>query len=230
MLKNFLTSPERPEGTLSYHETQVFFYAITCSPELIAPSEWLPLIFNEHDAEYASQDEAQAVIQDLLALYNVINTQVVTINIGLPDDIELQQSALDNAGEDTMLGHWSRGFFKGHNWLIELWDHYTPDTLQDELASSLMVMSFFTSRRIAEDFYAEVASTSDKTLDEFADTMLTMFDDAMLISVTQFKRHWLISNSFNNRLHEMTKWVAMIHAPVVVVRSTSAVVCIDDLA
>jgi uncharacterized protein len=52
-LTQFLTSPQRPEGTLNYQEVRGFLFAIACAPELIKPSEWLPMIFNEQDAQFA---------------------------------------------------------------------------------------------------------------------------------------------------------------------------------
>jgi len=178
-LSQFLTSSERPEGTLNYHEVQGLLFTIICSPELIVPSEWLPLVFNEQDARYANQDEAQEVVQALMGLYNRINTQIIEVKINLPEDVALHDSAMDNVGELAALGQWSNGFIRGHNWLIELWDHYTPDELQDELASVLMVLSFFNSRELANAFYDEISASSDTTLEEFAGTMFDMCDNAM---------------------------------------------------
>lgn len=40
----------RPAGTLTYHELQGFLFAVASAPELIRPTEWLPLIFNEQEA------------------------------------------------------------------------------------------------------------------------------------------------------------------------------------
>lgn len=178
-LTQFLESPQRPEGTLHYHEVQGFLFAIVSAPELIPPSEWLPLIFNEQEADYDSLDEAQTIMHALMGLYNDINTQVLDGEARLPADVELHSSALDNVGETTALGQWSRGFYLGHNWLIKLWDHYTPDALDEDLGSSLMVLSFFSSRKLAEAYYQEIARSSSQSLDEFAETMQGMFEDAM---------------------------------------------------
>jgi yecA family protein len=52
-LGDFLSHADRPEGTLSFHELQGFLFAISCAPELIQPSEWLPLISNEEDMGFA---------------------------------------------------------------------------------------------------------------------------------------------------------------------------------
>jgi uncharacterized protein YecA (UPF0149 family) len=47
LLTKFLESPERPEGTLRFHELQGLLFAIASSPETVLPSEWLPLIGND---------------------------------------------------------------------------------------------------------------------------------------------------------------------------------------
>ena len=49
-VRTFLESPARPAGTLCYHELEGFLFAIVSAPELIPPSDWLPIIFGEKDA------------------------------------------------------------------------------------------------------------------------------------------------------------------------------------
>ncbi len=44
-LRAFLEHPSRAAGTLSYHELQGFLFTIVSAPEMVPPSEWLPIIF-----------------------------------------------------------------------------------------------------------------------------------------------------------------------------------------
>ncbi len=180
LLTEFLESPLRPDGTLKFHELQGFLFAITCSPELIRPSEWVPLIFNEQDAAYASMEEAESVMSSLMALYNEQITQFMNGGVCLPADISLHEDPLDNMGEDADLGQWSRGLIMGHDWLVEVWDAFTPELLDEELGSCLMVMSFFATKELAQAFYDESERDSGETLDEFAKKMLEIFEPAML--------------------------------------------------
>ncbi len=179
LLTQFLTSSQRPEGTLKYHEVEGFLFAIACAPDLVRPSEWLPLIFNEQEAGYAGMEEAQSVMAALMELYNAINTQVLEGEVALPDEIQFNLPPLENVGEAAVLGQWSRGFFMGHDWLIESWNHYTPEALDEELGSSLMVLSFFSSRKLAEAYYQEIAKPSDQSLEKFAETLLGLFENSM---------------------------------------------------
>lgn len=178
LLSKFLESPQRPEGTLSLYELQGLLFAVACSPELVNPSEWMPLICDEQHANYASMEEAKSVLGALMDLYNDINDQVFDGEVAFPSGVGLQQPALDNVGEAAPLGQWARGFTLGHNWLIELWEHYIPDELDDELGSSVMVLSFFSAQELAEAYYREIANSST-TLEEFAETVLGLFEDAM---------------------------------------------------
>jgi len=179
MLARFLGSPDRPEGTLGYHEVQGFLFAIACAPELVKPSEWLPLIFNEEDAQYASMEEAKSVLWALMEMYNEINARVFEENVDMPDDLTLATRALDNVGETSNLGQWSQGFIMGHDWLVEIWDHYTPEELDNELGSSMMVLSFFSHRELAEAYHREVAGAADSSLEVFAEKLYSVFEEAM---------------------------------------------------
>ncbi|HVA54429.1 MAG TPA: UPF0149 family protein [Gammaproteobacteria bacterium] len=76
-LSEFLDAPERPECTLHYCELAGFLFAVVCSPEMLQTSEWLPLVFNNQEGNFASLDEAQEILPVMLALYNQINSGVL---------------------------------------------------------------------------------------------------------------------------------------------------------
>ena len=79
-------APRRPPDTLTCHELQGFLLAVACAPELVKPSEWIPVVFGRHEAEYESLEEAQAIIGELMALYNLVNAAVVEDRAALPSD------------------------------------------------------------------------------------------------------------------------------------------------
>lgn len=178
VLSTFLESPQRPDGTLSFHELEGLLFAITCSPEAILPSEWISLIFDDQDANYASMEEAQSVLEALMGLYNDINGQVFEGEVTFPGDIQFRPPPLDNFDEAAPLGQWARGFTIGHNWLFELWDEYTPEALDSELGSCLMALSFYSSRELAEAYYGDIEEPSF-TFEEFAETVFGLLDDAL---------------------------------------------------
>src|SRR5687768_6384410 len=69
-LRSFLENPSRPPGTLKYHELQGFLFTVASAPEFVRPSEWMPIVFGDHAAEYASVEEAREIIGELMNLYN----------------------------------------------------------------------------------------------------------------------------------------------------------------
>ena len=154
-LRAFLEHPSRPAGTLTYHELQGFLFTIVSAPELIQPSEWLPIIFAEEDAGHSNLDEANEILGQIMALYNTTNASVLDPPTLLPADCPLRDDVLTNFEDDAPIAQWSRGFHRGHLWLEALWEETVPEELDDELGSILMTLSFFSSREIAEAFHAE---------------------------------------------------------------------------
>jgi uncharacterized protein len=177
-LADFLAAPQRPGGTMSYGECAGFLFAVSCSPEMIQPSEWIPLIFGEQDAAYATLEEAKEILPALMALYNHINGEVYEGSPALPTGCDMRAQASRNLDEDAPLSQWAQGFIHGHDWLSRLWDEYTPDALSDELGSMLMALSFFASRQLAEAFHAELGKQG-KSLEEMCDDILRLLPDAM---------------------------------------------------
>ncbi len=168
-LRAFLEHPSRPAGTLSYHELQGFLFTVVSAPELVSPSDWLPIIFGEEEAGFASPDEAQATLNEIMALYNTTNAAVLDPPTLLPADCPLRDDVLANFDADAPLAQWSRGFLHGHQWLEELWEDL-PEEMAEELDATLMALSFFSSRHMAEDFHAE-ATTSEQSFEAMADAV-----------------------------------------------------------
>ena len=153
-LQAFLAHPSRPAGTLRYHELQGFLFTVASAPELILPSEWQPIIFGDQEVEYASLEEAQEILGQITAVYNAINAAVIDAPTLLPADCQLRDDVLANFEDDAPIAQWSRGFLRGHQWLEKLWEDL-PDEVVEELDATLMILAFFSSRQMAEDYLAE---------------------------------------------------------------------------
>ena len=159
-LRAFLDDPARPEGTLSYHELQGFLFAVLSAPEFIPPSEWLPIIFNDDEPGYASVIEAQAVLGQVMSLYNDINAGILREDAMLPDDCLIAPRAVDNLAETAPLSRWARGFALGHQWLEELWQVELTTEGDEEFGAVLMALSFFATRTLAESYTRETSPSA----------------------------------------------------------------------
>ena len=158
-LARFLADPIRPDDTLRFQELQGFLFAVACSPELVPPSAWLPAISDEEDIGFKDEIEAQRIMGLIVSLYNGINDSVFERSESLPPGCEFRATIEDNFGEELPISRWSRGFMMGHEWLEEVWDEYLPEELDGEVGSTAMVLSFFSSRQLAELYYLESTTT-----------------------------------------------------------------------
>ena len=168
-LRAFLEHPSRPAGTLRYHELQGFLFTVVSAPELVPPADWLPIIFGEKEADFATPDEAQALLGQIMALYNTTNAAVLDPPALLPGDCPLWDDVLANFEDDAPMAQWSRGFLLGHEWLEELWKDL-PEGLVEELDAILMALGFFSSREMAEGFHDE-ATTGERSFEAMADAI-----------------------------------------------------------
>ena len=158
----FLDDPSRPSGTLSYHELQGFFFAVATSPELVRPSEWLPIVFGGKEANYASLAEAQRILPALMALYNDVNASVRSAQPGLPPDCRFHTNVQANFEEDAPVSRWSRGFTHGYQWLRNDWDGCVPDEYDHDFSTLIMTLSFFANKTLATAYLREIGTKDVK--------------------------------------------------------------------
>jgi yecA family protein len=163
---------------MSYRELQGFLFAVAAAPDMVPPSNWIPVVLGEQEPAFDSGAQAQRLLGDLMALYNKLNSEVFANTVKLPKDCRFRDDVLSNLSDDAPVSQWCRGFVRGHSWLKESWDETVPDELDDELAALAITMSFFASRRLAEQYLAE-CSDRGKTLVDLAETFREVFPDAM---------------------------------------------------
>lgn len=177
-LAAFLNSSDRPEGTLSYPEVQGFLFVIASAPDLVPPSEWLPLIFGGEEPAFQDMKEADKILGRLMRLYNSLNRRVLKGTAALPEGCAFREDVLANLEVDAPIARWSRGFEFAHQWLREDWDDCLPEELDDELVAILVVLTFFASAKRAEELVAE-ATEPPTSLPAMAATIRKLFPDAI---------------------------------------------------
>ncbi|MGE3978301.1 MAG: UPF0149 family protein [Nitrospira sp.] len=177
LLRRFLSAPLRPKDTLTYPQLADFLFCMANGPELIPPSEWIPLVFNDQDAGYETQDEAEQVLQAMTALYNDCIRERTGGSISLPPECEMRPWALDNLNTDAPLSQWAQGFSVGYEYLAEVWNEYTPDELGEELGALLMTLTFFASLKLAQAYHRETKERS--SLEQLAQSVMEIFPEAM---------------------------------------------------
>jgi uncharacterized protein len=176
-LTRFLSSPQRPKDTFTYPQLAGFLFCLANGPELIPPSEWIPLVFNDQDAHYDNMAVAEQVLQAMMALYNDCLRERTGGSVSLPPGCEIRPHPMDNLTTDAPLSQWAHGFGVGYDYLSEVWDAYTPDELDEDLGALLMTLTFFSSPTLAEAYYEE--GNKKSTFDQLARSVVEIFPEAM---------------------------------------------------
>ena len=182
-LATFLADARRPQGTFTYHQLQGFLFGVVCSPEMIPPSDWLPVIFDDASANYANEHEASVVMDHIMSLYNELNEAATDGLSELPADCTFRVPVEDNLDEDSPMSQWCQGFTAAYHWLENVWEDYLPESLEDEMGSVLMVLSVFVSRSFAESFVSEGEPADESggpiSLHDYLELAREVFSDAM---------------------------------------------------
>ena len=107
---------------LNVTELEGLFYALVITPELIAPSEWIPIVFDDEVPECESKDVLQQLISELIHAYNYYNTLYINGNLHFPYTLSktLQPDLFDSL-VDSMLD-WNFGFLQGLELRMEFWN------------------------------------------------------------------------------------------------------------
>jgi uncharacterized protein len=149
---------------------------------LVRPSEWLPLVFGGNEGGWEDLDQTQAMLEAIMGLYNHINLGVLEGEPVLPPGCTVHAEPLDNFEPGAPLSEWARGFSGGYGWLENAWDDMAPEEFDAELDADLMILSFFSSRELAETYRDEIESqglSRKRTLAELADVVIKEIPDAM---------------------------------------------------
>ncbi len=179
-LTGLLAATGRPEGTMTYPELAGFLFAICCSPEVIPPPDWLPIIWGEGGARFADTAQGRKIVPSVLGLYRHVNEGVLGEEPALPMGCEPRAEALDNLEDDAPLALWSRGFVDGNHYLEQVWDAWLAEDrgVEEDLEFVLIPLFFFSSPGIAQEIF-EDNTKPGKTMAGLATDMLDVMPEAM---------------------------------------------------
>ena len=101
-LDAFLSSEDAPPDSMQLSDLDGFLTGIAIGPELVMPSEWLPVVWGGEEPVFADGDQAQAVLGAIMSRYNEILRQV--------EERSFEPLLWVTPNETVIAADWAEGF------------------------------------------------------------------------------------------------------------------------
>ena len=111
-LDAFLMSDQVPDDCMQLSDLDGFLTAVAIGPELIMPSEWLPVVWGDGEPEFETAEQAQGIINAIMARYNEI---LHRLQDHQPQDPlgGIEPLFWETPAGDVVAGDWAEGFMDG---------------------------------------------------------------------------------------------------------------------
>lgn len=156
-LDDFLSSDASPEGCMLISDLDGFLTAVAIGPELIKPSEWLPVIWRNESPKLQSDQQAEQITGIIFGRYNEILKSVAA---GLE---YIEPWFWEDQDGNVIAMDWCEGFFEG----VELrGDPWLP-LLEDEEGQTMFApiaahLSDATGELMTKGSPAEIIAALDR--------------------------------------------------------------------
>jgi uncharacterized protein len=115
-LDAFLLSDRAPDDSMGLSDLDGFLTGIVVGPELILPSEWLPIIWGGGEPDFASLGEAQTIVGIIMARYNDI---IAHLDAG-PNAFD--PVFWEGPNEEVIVTDWAAGFLDAVRLRPKAWE------------------------------------------------------------------------------------------------------------
>jgi|GEM_PF-1830189 len=170
---------EERDLSLTFYMIHGFLCAISCSPVLLQPKEWLPVLLNDDEKLMDLLLEEQDDIQAIIDLYNFLNTQARDRVLALPSAMVIEDNPLENFLQTSDLGQWAVGFVEGADWLQLVWDEKVPEPLEEDFIFKTVILSFFSNEQQSRNFFDASEESEEKTFSCFCSEFLRLMPEAL---------------------------------------------------
>jgi uncharacterized protein len=175
-LDNYLMSERSPPDCMDMSQLDGFLAGILIGPEMIAPSEFLPVVWGGGQPVFADAEEASAILGSILGRYNEIAA-------GLDEEPSSYSPVFwqDPAG-NTVVDEWSVGFMQAIALRSDAWE---PALLDEESATLLIPIAAIAG--LAEP---EVGLNDIPLPEDFLDELLENACDVLPGCVLGLRAFW----------------------------------------
>lgn len=113
-LDDYLLSDDSPDDCMLLSDLDGFLTGVAVGPEIIAPSEWLPVIWGgDEEPVFSDAAEAQTILGAVIARYNEILDRVA--------EGEFEPIFLETDEGEIVATDWAEGFAQAINMRIDAW-------------------------------------------------------------------------------------------------------------
>ncbi len=175
-LENFLDSDAVHEDCQNFVMAHGFLTALAISPEAPAPSQWLPIVFEE-TPEFTSEKEQKHIENLLVRLFSDLQKELESEDDYLvPCDIEVSH----NPDELSELEEWASGFMEGVFFTERFW---FESEKEEEVAECLL--PFMVASGLFEDEEVQQIRESEKLTQSCIAQIPQLITDLFLILRTE---------------------------------------------
>jgi uncharacterized protein len=131
-LDRFLMSDRSPSISMMLSDLDGFLTGIAIGPELVLPSEWLPLVWGGEAPEFADESEAKAVLGAIMGRYNEILRQI---------DHDAFEPIFWAARDGTLIAaDWAEGFLQAIMLRMDAWDRLLKSKRDGQLLIPILAL------------------------------------------------------------------------------------------
>ncbi len=134
-LDDFLNSDRAPDDCMGLSDLDGFLTGVAIGPDLLLPSDWLPVIWGDGEPEFATVEEAQTILALIMARYNEILSTLASD----PDSFEPIFWA-SGEEEEPIVTDWAAGFLEAVKLRPELWEKLTQDPEAGGLFAAILML------------------------------------------------------------------------------------------
>ncbi|MEN8134456.1 MAG: UPF0149 family protein [Thermodesulfobacteriota bacterium] len=153
LLLKMLDMATDPDEALSFDELLGFLFGVAITPDMIMPSEWLPMVFGEEMFTIDTEEEGQQLLNELLGVVNDLAARFQEDRLRFPFDI----AKLKDEDDLQPIQAWAFGFDQALMLRPECWLEEDlpelPTEEQQDLVVSVSVINALADPLEAEKFF-----------------------------------------------------------------------------
>ena len=162
-LDDYLMSDDAPDECMGLSDLDGFLTGIVVGPELLLPSEWLPVIWGGEEPKSRTNEEMRTVLGTIMGRYN----EIIACLADDPDDLD--PIFWEGPEGEVIASDWAGGFLDAVALRLEAWE----PLMEDDSVGILLVPIFILNGDLEPDSGPDGVVDEDEVLAEAADMIPT---------------------------------------------------------